>query len=133
MINYKNYWVTDTTVTRKGINQPPNKDGKYLIDGELLTIKDIHVRHNKPETMSDKPIINVGQSIKEVKPDTNVGHNNRAELMKGENNPNFKGYYIIDGIKYASCESASLKLNIPARKLLRWCKSSKSGYSFQRA
>lgn len=53
------------------------------------------------------------------------------EQKIGVKHPKFKGFYIIDGIKYASANSASKILGIPAITIGRRCKNERfSNYIF---
>lgn len=48
-----------------------------------------------------------------------------SESKKGKNHPKFKGFYIIDGIKYESAREAAKHLDIAAITVIRRCKSNK--------
>ena len=48
----------------------------------------------------------------------------------GVNHPKFKGYYVIDGIKYESAYIAAQALNTYPKKIYNWCKNNIKGCFF---
>ena len=54
------------------------------------------------------------------------------EKKLGERHPKFKGWYVIEGKKYGSSYEAERGTGIARYNILRWCKSGKEGYGFDR-
>lgn len=50
---------------------------------------------------------------------------------QGESNYRFKGYYIINGVKYPSARLASKITGQSPQTIINLCKSGKKGYSFE--
>lgn len=55
-----------------------------------------------------------------------------SKAKKGENHPKFRGYYVINGHKYASALEASKAIRVSPGIIRRRCKSGKhEGWSFE--
>lgn len=55
-----------------------------------------------------------------------------SDAKKGVNHPKFSGYYVVNGVKYASPSEASAATGILGRTISRRCKSGTvNGYSFE--
>lgn len=54
-----------------------------------------------------------------------------SEKKKGVNHPKFKGWYIIDGVKYASATLAAKECGISYKTVIRRCKSNQKGFYFE--
>ena len=50
---------------------------------------------------------------------------------KGVNHPKFSGYYVVNGVEYASPSLAAEVVGCSGRTILRRCKSNVEGYSFR--
>ena len=54
-----------------------------------------------------------------------------STAKEGEKNPNFKGWYVINGKKYSSAREAEKATGIAARTVIRRCKGGKDNdYGF---
>lgn len=106
-----------------------NKQNNSLNNLEWSTISE-NIQHSytvlKRERISGNKHWNYGKHLSEetIK--------KLSEIKLGEKHPKFSGYYIIpDGRKFASAYEAERETGIYAKKIWRYCKYNKNGYSFQ--
>lgn len=57
----------------------------------------------------------------------------QSESKIGEKHPKFSGYYVHDGIKYASSRLASQASGLSSRSIIRYAKQNINGWSFLRS
>jgi len=48
-----------------------------------------------------------------------------SKAKQGVKHPKFKGFYIIDGIKYTSARQAGISIGVPSNTIIRRCKNNK--------
>lgn len=61
--------------------------------------------------------------------------NNTRKLMSeaklGELHPKFRGYYVFNGLRYASTKQAEQATMVTCKSILRWSKANKNGWRFE--
>lgn len=53
-----------------------------------------------------------------------------SEAKIGKKHPKFKGYYVVDGVKYESAYAAAFAIGTYHTKIIRYCKQKKNGWYF---
>ncbi|MDP2692675.1 MAG: hypothetical protein Q8O88_03495 [bacterium] len=49
---------------------------------------------------------------------------------QGKNHPKFKGWYVVNGVKYGSAPEAERVTGIKLHNIIRWCKKGTNGQNF---
>lgn len=106
-----------------------NKQNNTLSNLEWTTISE-NIQHSydvlKREKKKGKEHWRYGKKLSD---DTK---RKQSEQKIGDKHPKFTGYYIMpDGTKFSSSYEAERNTGIYAKKIYRYCKSNKNGYSFQ--
>lgn len=115
-------------------NSYPSGNGLERIPVEAIEIfaqsMKPEVTHNesKKEKVTHNPNGNT-QSVTHNK-ESNSSDSRRSQSKQGENNPKFKGWFLIDGVKYPSAHLASKVVGRPPKTIIAWCKAGKNGFSF---